>query len=174
MTAPHASSEITTPVLIRRLDPDTDLAAVIAAYAEAADYWTLADGKPPDAAKAASFFTDCPPGCDPALSHRLGLFVEGRLAGVAELSFGFPAAGDAYLGALILAPRSRGQGFGRSVLAHVEDLARAAGAPDLYLAVLQENAKGRAFWDREGFRPTGKSGHDPATGQTLHRLVKAL
>ncbi len=162
------------PIVIRRLDPIADLAAVAEACAEAADYWTLVDGKPPDATKAAAFFTDGPPGCDPALSHRLGLFVKDRLSGVAELSFGFPALGDAYLGALILAPQARRQGFGRHVLAHVENLARTAGAPHLYLAVLAANTKGRAFWDREGFRPTGKSSHDAATGHTLHRLVKPL
>ena len=34
------------------------------------------------------------------------------LAGVAELAFGFPEQGDAYLGLMILAPEARSQGFG--------------------------------------------------------------
>lgn len=161
-------------MLIRPLDPAADLAAVTAAFAEAADYWTLADRRPPDAAKAAAFFTDGPPGCDPARSHRLGLFVADRLVGVAELSFGFPASGDAYLGAMILSPALRGQGHGRALLAHVEHLARAAGAGHLYLAVLQDNPRGRAFWRREGFQPTGLSRHDAETDHVLHRLVKPL
>ena len=161
-------------MLIRKLDPVEDLAAVISAYAEAADYWALADRTPPDATKAATFFTDCPPGCDPTRSHRLGLFVNDRLSGVAELSFGFPGPADAYLGSMILAPKARGQGLGAAFLAHVETLARAAGAPQLYLAVLQENPRGRAFWQHHGFRDTGLSGFDAATGHTLHRLVKPL
>jgi hypothetical protein len=99
-------------ILIRDLDPLADLAAVEQAYARAADYWTLADRAPPDAAKAASFFTDAPPGCDPARSHHLGLFVDGQLSGLAELSFGFPESSDAYLGLMILSPDMREHGYG--------------------------------------------------------------
>lgn len=147
---------------------------MVTAYAEAADYWTLADSVPPDASKAAAFFTDCPPGCDPARSHRLGLFVADKLSGVAELSFGFPKPQDAYLGALILSPASRGRGLGTALLAQVETLARQNGATDLFLAVLAENPRGRAFWERMGFRATGLSRHDPDTGHILHRLAKPL
>jgi GNAT superfamily N-acetyltransferase len=157
---------------IRPLDPVADLTLVAEFYAAAPDYWLFADGRPPDAAKAAAFFTDCPPGCDAARSHQLGLFVGGRLQGLAELSFGFPLAGDAYLGLMILAPAVQGRGHGARFLAHVEGLARGAGSPHLYLAVIAANIRGRAFWEREGFTDTGKSGVDPDTGHTLHRLVK--
>jgi GNAT superfamily N-acetyltransferase len=162
------------PVLIRELGPATDLPAVTAAYHEAADYWLLADRTPPDDAKAAAFFTEAPPGCDPKKSHHLGLFVDNRLRGLAELSFGFPEKRDAYLGLMVLSPRLRGQGHGRAFLAKVEELARAAGAPRLYLAVLQENARGQSFWMREGFRSTGLFGQDADTGHVLTRLVKDL
>jgi ribosomal protein S18 acetylase RimI-like enzyme len=167
---PHPAPEPS----FRLLDPAGDLAEVVAAYAEAADYWTLADRTPPDAARAATFFTDCPPGCDPAQSQRLGLVLDGRLAGVAELSFGFPARGDAYLGSMILAPWARDRGCGPQFLGEIERRARAAGSADLYLAVLQENPRGRAFWLRHGFEVTGLSGHDPDTGHILHRLRKPL
>lgn len=160
--------------MIRPLDPGTDLPLVAAFYSEAADYWLLADRKAPDAAKAQAFFTDGPPGCDPALSHRLGLFAEGRLSGVAELSFGFPAPGDAYLGLMLLAPYLRGAGHGAGFLAHVETLARARPATHLFLAVLDANPRGRTFWHRHGFIATGHSGVDVATGHRLHRLVKPL
>jgi GNAT superfamily N-acetyltransferase len=162
------------PVLTRNLDPVHDLAIVVQAYSEAADYWTLADRTPPDAAKAASFFTEAPPGCDPLRSHHLGLFVDDRLGGLAELSFGFPGPGDAYLGLMILSPRLRDQGYGRILLARVEELARAAGSANLYLAVLAENPRGLAFWQRQGFRATGLSRHDADTGHTLMRLAKPL
>lgn len=161
-------------MLIRSLDPITDLAAVTALQTEAADYWLLAEGNCDPAQKAVEFFTDGPPGCDPAQSHRLGLFIENHLSGLAELSFGFPAAGDAYLGLMILAPRLRGKGAGPALLAHVEQLARAANAPNLYLGVLQANPRGYAFWRRMGFQPTGISRHDPDSGHTIHRLIKPL
>jgi GNAT superfamily N-acetyltransferase len=162
------------PATIRPLDPLADLPLVAAFYAEAPDYWLFAEGRAPDATKARDFFTDGPPGCDPARSHRLGLFLGGRLQGLAELSFGFPAPEDAYLGLMILAPAAQGQGHGARFLAHAETLARTAGSPRLYLAVIEANTRGWAFWEREGFRATGKSGRDAETGHTLHRLVKML
>ena len=159
---------------IRPLDPAADLPLVEGFYAEAPGYWLFAEGRAPDAAKAAAFFTDGPPGCDPARSHRLGLFDGDGLGGVAELSIGFPAPEDAYLGLMILAPGLQGRGHGARLLGHVETLARAAGAPRLYLAVLEANPRARAFWQREGFVATGLSRHDPASGHTVHRLVKPL
>lgn len=158
--------------MIRTLHPVTDLDAVAAFLDEAADYWLLADGEAPGPQAAADFFTDCPPGCDPAASHRLGLHVGGRLSGLAELSFGFPAAGDAYLGLMILAPRLRRQGYGPVLLAHVEGLARAAGAAVLYLGVIEANPAGRAFWERQGFTATGISRRDARN--VTHRLAKPL
>lgn len=160
--------------LIRPLDPSADLPLVEEFYTRAADYWLLADRRAPDRQKAQEFFTDCPPSCDPAASHRLGLFVDGALMGLAELSFGWPAAGDAYLGLQILAPEARGRGLGRVLLAEVEARARAAGSPCLYLAVLEANPKGRAFWEREGFEATGVSRDDADTGHRIHRLAKRL
>lgn len=159
---------------IRKLDPKADLQAVHDLYQRAADFWVMSDRKPPDLQKAAEFFTDGPPGCDPAQSHRLGLFQDDRLMGVAELSFGWPGPGDPFLGLQLLAPEARGQGLGPAFLAEIEARARATGARSLYLGVLQENARGMAFWQAQGFRPTGVIRFDAETGHTIHRLAKAL
>lgn len=160
-------------MLIRRLDP-SEAPLVAALYREAPDYWLLAEGSVNPDRQAAEFFTDGPPGCDPTLSHHLGLFVNGRLSGVAEVSYGFPEPQDAYLGLMLIGPWAQGAGHGRSLLAHVETLARNRNAARLYLAVLDANPRGRAFWQREGFSPTGLSRKDPDTGHILHRLVKNL
>ena len=161
---------------VRALDPVTDLPAVVQFYRDAPDYWELAEGRTPDAAKAADFFTDGPPGCDPALSYRLGAFLDDRLSGLAEVSFGFPDPSDAYLGFMMLGPWARGQGHGRAFLHHSERLAKGRNASQMYLAVMASNPRGRAFWEREGFVDTGLSGtmHVGAREQTLHRLVKTL
>lgn len=159
--------------VIRPLELSSDLDLVAAFYAEAPDYWLLAEGRAPGRHKAAAFFTDGPPGCDPDASYRLGLFLEGRLSGLAEVSFGFPEVGDAYLGLMMLGPWARGAGHGRTFLSHVENLARRARAKQLYLAVLEANPRGRAFWDREGFCATGVSAVSEDAG-VVHRLVKLL
>jgi GNAT superfamily N-acetyltransferase len=160
-------------MLIRTLDP-AEAPLVATLYREAPDYWLLAEGSVDPDRQAAEFFTDHPPGCDPHQSHHLGLFVDSRLSGVAEVSYGFPEPKDAYLGLMLIGPWAQGAGHGRSFLAHVESLARNRGAARLYLAVLAANPRGRAFWQREGFSPTGLSRKDPETGHILHRLVKDL
>lgn len=162
--------------MIRQLHPDTDLPAIVAFYTDAADYWLMAEGQLDAAQKAADFFTDTPPGCNAADSHRLGFFEGNILVGLAELSFGFPDPKDAYLGLMILAPRCRNRGLGQTFLAHIEAVARDAAAPNLYLAVLEKNVRGAAFWARMAFRPTGHSGTSTTDHLThsLHRLVKPL
>jgi GNAT superfamily N-acetyltransferase len=160
-------------MLIRDLTPD-EAPLVARFYREAPDYWLLAEGRCDPDRQSREFFTDAPPGCDPGESHRLGLFLDDSLSGVAELSVGFPEPADAYLGLMLLGPWAQGTGHGRAFLAHAEALARGRNAPHLYLAVLEANPRGRAFWEREGFRPTGLSRHDPESGHTTYRLVKDL
>ncbi|MEZ5796066.1 MAG: GNAT family N-acetyltransferase [Paracoccaceae bacterium] len=159
---------------IRELDPAADLALVRGLWQAAPDYWLLAEGGCDPDARAAAFFADGPPGCDPAQSHRLGLFLGDRLSGVAEVSYGFPAAGDAYLGLMVLAPWAQGAGHGRVFLVHAEALARSRGATAIYLAVLDVNPRGRAFWEGQGFADTGIARRDNDTGHQVFRLRKPL
>jgi GNAT superfamily N-acetyltransferase len=158
---------------IRELFP-SETALVAQFYREAPDYWLLAEGRCDPQAQASDFFTDAPPNCDPVQSDRLGLFLNQRLSGVAELSYGFPEANDAYLGLMLLGPWAQGAGHGQTFLAHAESLARKRHAARLYLAVLDVNPRGRAFWEREGFSDTGLSRLDALTGHTTYRLVKTL
>ncbi|MEP2029870.1 MAG: GNAT family N-acetyltransferase [Paracoccaceae bacterium] len=161
---------------IRPLEINVDLEKVTEFYRASPDYWQTAEGSPPGPDKARAFFFDGPPGCNVDESHRLGLFIDDRLSGLAELSFGFPNPGDAYLGFMILGPWARNAGIGKVLLAHIERLARQSGADKLYLAVMTINARGRAFWEREGFSATGKKGVSVGgeNQQELHRLVKQL
>jgi GNAT superfamily N-acetyltransferase len=163
-------------IVIRRLNLVSDLEQVTSFYAEAPDYWLLAEGVHPGKEKALAFFHDTPPHCDPNASARLGLFLNARLSGLAELSFGFPESGDAYLGLMILGPWAQSQGLGQRLLAHIEHLARSVAAPNLYLAVLEANPRGRAFWEREGFKETGVWRAHTVNGldHTTHRLRKPL
>ncbi|RGP38941.1 GNAT family N-acetyltransferase [Pseudotabrizicola alkalilacus] len=160
--------------MIRALDPAGDRAAVSALLTEAQDYYHLWKGRAPGLEEVDDFFTGAPLPSDSAATLRLGLFVGDRLIGLAEVFFGFPTASDAYLGLMILAPDTRSNGHGARFLAQIEDRCRAAQATSLYLAVLQANPRGAAFWARMGFVPTGISRDDTEYGHTLHRLVKPL
>lgn len=161
---------------IRELDPVKDRAAVESLLTEAQDYYHLWKGMAPGEEEIDDFLAGGPPNYDVQRSHRLGLYLDGRLSGVAELSFGFPEAGNAYLGLMILAPRARSSGNGQAFLAHVEALAKAGQSPMLYLAVLEKNHRGRAFWDRMGFVPTGIMRETVENGipHRVYRLVKTF
>ena len=162
-------------MLIRPLNPDTDRLLVDAFFLASADYIRLERGEDPTPLVTEEFFTDAPPGCDPAQSLRLGLF-DPDLIAVAETGFGYPTATDAYLGLMMVHPTARGSGVGVTLLRHLEQAARDRQMHNLYLGVLDANPQGRAFWQREGF--TLALADRPITlgqkTQLAHRLVKPL
>lgn len=158
-------------MLIRPLDRETDFARTRALCQSAQDDLALAYGGPPGDAAVTEFFTESPPGIAPATMLHFGLFVGQRLAGIANLAFGFPEQDDAYIGLMLLTPADRGQGLGPKLLAHLEAAARQRGARRMLLAVRAANPRGRAFWQRMGFADTGASGQRQA-GPHTHTLVR--
>ena len=73
---------------IRSLDPIADRALVDAFFVAIADYIEVERGEPPSPAVTDEFFTDTPPGCDPAASLRLGLFEPGARSAVTDPAVG--------------------------------------------------------------------------------------
>ena len=122
------------------------------------------------------YFTDAPPGCNPADSLRQGLFSGPDLIALAEMACGLPTPGATFLGLMVVAPAARGTGAGPTLLRHFEQAARNRACTRLYLSVLDANPRGHAFWTRLGFAHSGKS--DPVSlgrkTQTAHRLFKPL
>ena len=161
---------------IRPLDPTADRARVEAFFTAVQDYVILERDAPPGPEVTDAFFSQAPPGADPADSQRLGLFDGDVLQALVELSFGFPEADSAYIGLLIALPAARGTGAGTALLRACETFARQRGAREIFMAVLDANPKGRAFWEREGFRL--RLADRPVTlgtkTQIAHRLGKAL
>ena len=161
---------------IRPLDPTNDRARVDAFFTAAQDYVILERDEPPGPEVTHEFFTQTPPGVDPSASQRLGLFDGDHLQALVEMSFGFPEADSAYIGLLIALPAARGTGAGTALLRACEAIARQRGAREIFMAVLDANPKGRAFWEREGFRV--RLADRPVTlgtkTQIAHRLGKTL
>ncbi|MBT1156174.1 GNAT family N-acetyltransferase [Aminobacter anthyllidis] len=113
----------------------------------------LESGTAPSDTMVAEFLTDCPPGSDLAASCKLGMFTPGgALVAIADMAFGYPETDDAYIGLLLIDENCRGMGLGRTFLDHLIATARARNAARLLIAALDENSRGRAFWEREGFR----------------------
>lgn len=138
-------------IAVLRQGPDD--AAVLDLMVRAADYSLLEKGRPPVAADVPAFFASCVPGGDLAEAVKLGFWQDEVLLGVLEMSYGYPDPADAYIGLLMLDKAARGAGIGPQLLAEATVRARAKGAKRQLVAVLAANPKGRAFWQREGFRP---------------------
>jgi ribosomal protein S18 acetylase RimI-like enzyme len=153
-----------------------DLPALEALFRAAADYMALETGAAVDGSQARTVFTDAPPGVDPATNLRLGLFEGDRLIGKVDTAFGYPEPKDGYIGLMLLDPKARRAGHGTRLLRVVEDRARARGARRLLVAVLVENAAGRAFWARSGFVPERlfKDKEYGARQHDVQRMVKLL
>lgn len=164
-------------MILRPLAPQADRALVDGFWPAVADYTRLERGElPAPALLTEEFFTDAPPGIDPATGLRLGLFEGAALSGLAAFSFGFPTPEDAYLGLMLIAAPARNRGLGPRLLARIEAEARARAALRLYLAVLDANPRAAAFWQRQGFSLAlaGRSIGHGAAARTAHRLVKPL
>lgn len=65
-----------------------------------------------------------------------------------------PGAHEA--GALYVEPVFFREGIGTALLTAAEDQGRLAGRAELKLWVLESNARGRAFYERNGYRPDGR------------------
>lgn len=159
-----------------RLLTRADEATIWALLQASSDYIRLERDEEPRPCLVDEYLTDAPPGVDPQTSYRAGLFDGDSLLALAEMSFGYPAAGDCYLGLMLLRGTARGQGLGVRMLRHLEGVARGRGARQMFLAVLDANPRGRAFWQREGFRDTGFAGEVTLGRKTqaAQRFVKPL
>ncbi|MFN0113636.1 MAG: GNAT family N-acetyltransferase [Paracoccaceae bacterium] len=164
---------------VRLLDPARDREAVSDLYRRSADYVGLERDEPPGPALTDEFFTDALPGADLTAMRKLGMEdveTPGALLAIVDMGFGYPEPGDAYLGLLQVAEAARGQGLGALFLREAERIAQEAGAARLYIAVLHANPRGRAFWEREGFR-VALDNRPVTLGKKSHlatRMVKDL
>ena len=137
--------------MIRTLNLAADAAAVSALFTRAADYVMLESGKAPDAAQTQDFFTEAPPGIDPAAGLQVGYELNGNLVAMATVAFGFPLPDDAYIGLLLIDPAHRGKRLGQQMVDHIFSAVRARHATRILVAVLEENPKGHRFWSKMGF-----------------------
>jgi GNAT superfamily N-acetyltransferase len=140
------------PITFRRLALAADGPAVTDFYTRVADYVDLELGQPPHPGLTDEFFTDAPPDGDAALGLRLGLFEGPDLSAIAAVDFDYPEASDCYIGLMLVDASRRGHGLGPMMLGHITELARTRRSGRMLLAVLEQNPRGRAFWEREGFR----------------------
>lgn len=84
------------------------------------------------------------------------------------------ARDSAYLISMWVAPQTRRQGIGSSLVDAVVEWARAQGVTRLLLDVGEANAPAIAFYTRKGFVPTGKLGTLPPPRDHVREIQLAM
>ena len=133
---------------------DADAAELQALLEDCADYFNLVLGREPGPADALSVFYAGPEeGQDPNGKILLGIIEpqNQKLVGVLDAFRNYPTPETWYIGLLLLDPRARRGGLGAAIVDGFASKARAAGAKELQLNVVEQNKLGRAFWHRNGF-----------------------
>lgn len=101
----------------------------------------------------------------------------GRLVGLAATLARHPDPAsedpDPWIGLLLIDATAHREGYGRAVVALVEDRFRAAGRSGVRLAVLDGNESGLAFWQSQGYVTLRRS-TDREAGRPCTVLRKAL
>jgi GNAT superfamily N-acetyltransferase len=114
-------------------------------------FFELVEGRPGGEATAAEMLAPLEPPYAAGTQHLFGIERKGELIGVADLLQGFPAAGEWYIGLLLLHPDRRSEGLGARACAAALAWIRAEGGVAVRLIVQQQNPRARAFWERQGF-----------------------
>lgn len=154
---PHQAATIDEPALMLTENDAKDVANL---YALSADYFLLQDGEASTLADAVGLFRDVPDEKSAADQTVLGWRADGRLYAVAAILQDYPSDGIWYVGLMIVDPARRGQGIGRSIYETVEQWAKARGAREMRLSVLEVNEAADRFWRSLGYKELRRVGPD--------------
>jgi GNAT superfamily N-acetyltransferase len=133
---------------------DTDASELQRLLERCADYFQVVLDRDPGPAEAlAVFYAGPEEGKNPGDKVLLGITArdDGRLVGVLDAFRDYPEPGVWYIGLLLFDPAARRGGLGARVLEALAQEAAGAGARELQLNVVEQNALAFAFWTRQGF-----------------------
>lgn len=135
-----------------------DLPALQALFERCTAFFQLNHGAPPRRDEAARWLAEVVPG--KAAADRLAFGLrddEERLVGAVDVVRDYPAAGEYWLGTMVIEPSIRGVGLGAWFHGQVLAWIRGQGARGVQLCVQKENPGALRFWAREGYEETGLS-----------------
>ncbi len=139
------------PVHARPLTVEQDAETLQQLYDRCVEFALLSDGMPAAPTAGRNEFTAVPEGWTLADKFVFGIFAAERLIAVLEGIRHYPEPGSHWLGLLLLDPDHRRQGLGSACYRAFERWARAEGAGEIQLTVIEDNTPALAFWARMGF-----------------------
>lgn len=133
---------------------DEDTVELQSLLERCSDYFELVLNRPTGPADSLGVFYAGPEeGTDPKNKLLLGIEIPGvsNLVGVFDAFYDYPDEGIWYIGLILIAPDVRGSGLGDRIIETFARQAQRAGARELQINVVEQNARAYAFWLRHGF-----------------------
>lgn len=100
--------------------------------------------------------TALPPGRRLEDKHFVGYWKKDRLVAVLDLIEGYPNEETAYIGWFILNRQLQGLGIGKQLIRELLAVISCSGFSFVELGYIEDNKEARAFWEGQGFFPTGR------------------
>lgn len=117
------------------------------------DYYILHDGVKPSKEDIKEIFESIPPNKNYKDKFILGIFKNNKqLVGVIDIVKDFPSIGQWMLGLMLIEPEERGNGLGKIVHEKLIQWAVNLGAKSFRIGVIEDNIKGREFWNDLGYK----------------------
>ena len=121
-------------------------------YDECTDFALVVGGEPFSPTAAQVEFRCIPDGKSLSDKRMFGLInTRGEIAGLLEAVQNYPEETTWWMGLLMLAPESRGQGVGREMVRGFSGYVRLRGGKAIMLGVVEDNKGAFRFWQKMGF-----------------------
>ena len=155
-----------------------DFPALQELWNNCADYVQSVYGRPPEPDEAQSVFEAGPEqgyGQQGKMFYGITPPSGDKLIGVLDVFRNYPHEGMWYIGLLLLSPQTRGSGIGRKVVEAFAEAARAHGASEIQLNVVEQNESAHRFWIECGFIEVRRwQQHLGARASTFIRMRRPL
>ena len=85
----------------------------------------------------------------------IGFYQEGTLVAICDLILGYPNATTAFIGLFMVNANFQGQGIGTKIIQEMFVYLKELSFNFIQLAYVKGNPQSKAFWEKNGFLPTG-------------------
>ena len=142
--------ELTTNCLNVRLLSESDVLELQAFLDLFDGFFMLCEG---EKGSAEGILKSCPPSKDPLQDKFvLGIYENEQLMGLIDLIQNYPAENTWTIGYLLIHPKYRSQGKGRSVVENVASALRQVQGTKMRCGVQEQNPQALNFWTKCGFK----------------------